>query len=106
VSGPGSEMITPFVPRPSRFPHFLSSWVSGNATRHPMNGQWVRWLSLEIHHKPLFFNQFLTRSGRHLNCHSFGGVVFSIRYPKGFSARSAHEEDGMDSGNPFDMAKL
>lgn len=58
MTGPGSEMITPFVPHPSRFPRFLSSPVSGNATRHPMNGHCVRWLPLEIRHNPLFLNQF------------------------------------------------
>ena len=105
--GRGSVMITPFVPRPSRFPHFLSFPVSGNATRHPMNGQYVRWLLLEIRHNPLFLNQFLARGGRHLNCHccrglfSLSDTALNLSLPGG-----AREEDGMDPGNPLDMAKL
>ena len=88
MMGRGSEMITPFVPRPSRFPHFLESPLSGNATRHPMSGQCSRWLPLEIHHNPLFLNQFLARGGRHLNCRYRRGGCFLYPIPsKGSSAR-------------------
>ena len=77
-------MITPFVARPSRYPPFpLVYGVRQCDTPSHERTVCLFRLSLEIRHNPLFFNQFLARGGRHLNCHDCWGL-FLYPIPKRF----------------------